>query len=80
VQWLTAAVPIDVAVVVSPSSWLQEWGICPIFVLFGWALSLALLLVGLHTIPSDGYGHTIDGQVMGIVQLSTVHQGCPPDP
>ena len=23
--------------------------------------------VGLHTIPSDGYGHTLDGQVMGMV-------------
>ena len=36
--------------------------------------------IGLHTVPSDGYGHTIDGQVMDTVQLSTVRQVCSADP
>jgi hypothetical protein len=30
--------------------------------------------LGLHTVPSDGYGHTIDGQMTGMVHPSTVHQ------
>jgi hypothetical protein len=29
-------------------------------------------IVGLHTVPSDGYGHTIDGHKTGMAQPSTV--------
>jgi hypothetical protein len=38
------------------------------------------LELGLCTVPSDRYGHTIDGQVTGMVQPSTVHQVCSADP
>ena len=36
--------------------------------------------LGLHTVPSDGYGCTLDGQVTGTVQLSAVRQVWSADP
>ena len=47
----------------------------PAFLIFPYFYAsciLYVILLGLRTVPSDGYGCTIDGEVMGVVHPSTL--------